>query len=199
MQAPFCSSCFTCYVHSKKILHLLCSPERKKTSPGRAGLQRWRPRAPHRLRWLSQASPALALSRRAFLRYCRSTACCRARSSSPLRHCSTTARLEPWKALELPKSEVAALHWGQSRVSQSSTAQRFDGATKTKKPTNPEKEPLRLFQELVLPGCRSWPGCCSLQSCSRSPCGADSPKVTTDSRCGSCAVTACDLLAEIPS
>lgn len=91
---------------------------------------------------------------------------------------------------------MAALHWGQSRVL---AGEQFDRWTKTKKTTNPEKEALlRLFRKLVLPGCQRWPGHCSLQSCPKSPCGADSPKVTTNSRCDGCAVTAWDLLAEIP-
>lgn len=46
MQAPFLSSCFTCYMLSKKILHLLCSAERRKPSPSQAGLLRWCPHCP---------------------------------------------------------------------------------------------------------------------------------------------------------
>lgn len=84
----------------KKILHLLCSPERRKNSPGRAGLHWWCPRSPHRLQRPRQA---LSRSRRAFPRSCRSTARCPARSSSALGHGSTTAGLEPQKVLEPPK------------------------------------------------------------------------------------------------
>lgn len=57
---------------------------------------------PHRFWWPSQASSALTFSRRAFLRSLRRAAWCRARSSSPLRHCSTMAKLKRQKVLEPP-------------------------------------------------------------------------------------------------
>lgn len=112
------SFCFT-YAVGAEFFYLLYFPRKEGKLPGLSRQLHRHPllrdpspagqpcavlprRPPHRCWWPSQASSALAFSWRAFLRSLRRAAWCRARSSSPLRHCSTMAKLKRQKVLELP-------------------------------------------------------------------------------------------------